>query len=169
MVGEQDLGLSDLPCLILTIYVLTEFQHLLSGSERIPEDKGEPESQFLINVQRVKRNNKNGIHCRGHVVHEEIALDKTEQGETSKCLLPVNPISALVISQRLIISGELCYINPQTIFPNPLGPANILYYWDNGLLCHIYPYSFSLFPILPSSSQGQTDVATPSSLWDSHS
>lgn len=61
MAGEQDLGLADLPCLILTIYVLTEFQHWLSESEGIPEDKGEPESQFLINTQRVKRNNQNGI------------------------------------------------------------------------------------------------------------
>lgn len=73
----QDLGLADLPCLILTIYVSTEFQHWLSESERIPEDKGEPESQFLINTPRVKRNSQNGIHCRGHVVYEEIALDKT--------------------------------------------------------------------------------------------
>lgn len=169
MAGEQDLGLSDLPCLILTIYVLAEFQHWLSGSETIPEDKGERESQFLINVQRVKRNNQNGIHCRGHMVYEEIALGKTEQDEASKCLLPVSPISVLVISQRLIISGELCYINPQTVFPNPLGPANIPHCWDNGLLCHIYPYSFSLFPILPRPSQGQRDASTPSSLWDSHS
>lgn len=82
----------------MIIYILTKFQDWLSGSERIPEDKGEPESQFLINAQRVKRNNQNGVHCRGHMVYEEIALDKTEQDETSKCLLPINPISVLVIS-----------------------------------------------------------------------
>lgn len=45
---EQYLGLPDLLCLILTIYVLTEFQHWLSESERIPEDKGEPESHLKI-------------------------------------------------------------------------------------------------------------------------
>ena len=80
-----------------------------------------------------KRNNGTGVHCRGCVAHG---------GRASKCLLPINPISA----ERWIISGELCYISPQTVVLIPLGPADTLCCWDNGLGGQVYPYSSSLSP-----------------------
>lgn len=39
-------------------------------------DKGEQESQILINTQRAKRSNGNGVRAEGHVAPEEIALIK---------------------------------------------------------------------------------------------
>lgn len=87
---------------------------------------------------------------------EEIAWDKTGKGKTSKkCLLPINPISAAVISQRLMISGEQCYISSRIAFPTPLGPANISYCWDDGLLCQVYPAHSHYSPFSPVPSRSR--------------
>lgn len=58
---------------------------------------------------------------------EEISLDKIGQGETSKkSLCPLIPLVPQRFFQRLIISGELCYISPPNVFPIPLGLENTL-------------------------------------------
>lgn len=85
-----------------------------------------------------------------------------QDGETLKCLLPINPINS---SQRLIIPRELCYISPQTIFSIPLGPENILSCWDNGLLSPVYPYSSNLSCILTSPVSTKVPLLSGVGMW----
>lgn len=167
MVGKLDLGLPDLPYFILTI-CLTEFQHWLSESERIPQDKGEPESRILINTQS-KRSNGNGIRCRGHVASEKIALNKTGQGETSKCLLPISPISALGISQRFSLGN--CVISALKPFSQSHQAQQTLY--SVGMM-GFYALFTHIPPACPPSSPAPVRSREMApllvvSLWDSHS
>lgn len=75
---------------------LAEFQHSLSESERIPEDKGEPECQTSVKPQRAEGSNRSGVPGRGHVAHG---------GIVSKCLLSINPFSIpALVPQRWIIT-----------------------------------------------------------------
>ena len=81
--------------------------------------------------QLAERNNGSGIPGRGHVAHG---------GTASKCLLSINPFNTpALVPQRWIIVRS-CYISPQAMVPTPLGPANILYCWVNGLWSHVYPH-----------------------------
>lgn len=97
------------------------------------------------------------------MANEEIALDKTGQGETSKkCFLPINPISAPVTFQRIFISGELCYISPPAIFPIQIGPANILYCLMM-CFCAEFPHIPPACPPPHQFQSGAEDASIPSS------
>lgn len=148
---------------------LTEFQHWLWVRKNSRRQRRTRKPNFN-KYSESKKEWWTSIHCRGHVANEEIALDKTWQGETSKkCFLPINSISAPVIFQRLIISGELCYISPPTVFPAPVVPANILYCWDDRLLFCVSPSFSSLSPSapVPVRSREMPPIQVVS-IWDFH-
>ena len=77
---------------------LAEFRHSLSESQRIPEDKGEPECQMSVKPQRAEGSDGSGIPGRGHVAHG---------GTASKCLLSINPFSIPALAPQTFCYSQV--------------------------------------------------------------